>query len=63
MYTPFLELNLAPICTCLCGDELLEVAHGIVWAAFDAYWTGARQCGKHSGEMGKTMNLCVPTDR
>jgi hypothetical protein len=39
MYAPFLELDLAPIRTGLCGDELLEVAHGIVWAAFDTYWT------------------------
>ena len=39
VYVPFLELNLAPIRTGLCGDELLKVAHGIVWAAFDTYWT------------------------
>ena len=39
MYAPFLELDLAPIRTGLCGDELLEVADGVVWAAFDAYWT------------------------
>ena len=40
MYAPFLKLDLAPIRTGLCGDELLEVADGVVWAAFDAYWTG-----------------------
>jgi len=35
---PFLELDLAPIRTGLWGDELLEIAHSIVWAAFDAYF-------------------------
>lgn len=35
---PFLELDLAPVRTGLCGDELLKVAHGVVWAAFDAYF-------------------------
>ena len=37
-YAPFLELDLAPIRPSLCGDELLEVAHSIVRAAFDTYW-------------------------
>jgi hypothetical protein len=39
MYTPFLKLDFAPIRTGLCGDELLEVADGVIRAAFDSYWT------------------------
>jgi len=35
---PFLKLNLLPIRTSLCGDELLEIANGVVWAAFDTHF-------------------------
>ena len=39
VYIPFLKLDLAPVRTGLCSDELLEVADGVIRAAFDSYWT------------------------
>jgi hypothetical protein len=35
-YSPFLKLNLGGVCPRLCGNEFLEIAYGIVWAAFNA---------------------------
>jgi hypothetical protein len=34
---PFLQLNLRVIGTGLCTDELLEITHRVIWAAFNSH--------------------------
>lgn len=36
MHIPLLQLNLASICPGLRGNELLQVAHSVIWAALDS---------------------------
>jgi hypothetical protein len=36
-HAPLLELDLGVVRACLRGDELLEVADGVVWAALYAH--------------------------
>ena len=58
---PFLELDLGVVCAGLGGDELLEIAYGVVWAALDSDWMEPRLVGGRLGE--RIVNLCGLDDR
>ena len=50
--SPFLELNLWRISTCLRGDELLQISNRIIWAAFHSHYKFRRKMSGRS-DVGK----------